>query len=385
MQPITLTLRADQGTPRPIAPAKTEVADLTHWHELVSQIGQELAAPLTSALERVTTLSTTGRIDKAGLRALQDEVDRARQTGIWCQQIARLASGRIKPSLERIHLTHTVQSVLAYRTRQLQGKGITFTQSLAPVEIEADASMLFSLLNTLIDWWLDCAQGQVEVHVDRTPWPERARLICKVLHHPIDRQQQIQLEAPAPPLSTMSWHVLDATAKAMGLIFDRQVNATHARVCLEFPHTIGLNTFHHDVAQGDDTDFTDSVNSKPLAGSHVLVVASRRDLRIQIREALKPMGLVLDFVSTVKEAGEFCVDRLPHAIVFESQLRSNAFERLVSNVRREVPEFVFIELLDGGHQFDISSVSQSGMARIGRDAVLTALPSALVYELTRIM
>jgi hypothetical protein len=154
---------------------------------------------------------------------------------------------------------------------------------------------------------------------------------------------------------------------------------------LEFPHTIGLNTFHHDVAQGDDTDFTDSVNSKPLAGSHVLVVASRRDLRIQIREALKPMGLVLDFVSTVKEAGEFCVDRLPHAIVFESQLRSNAFERLVSNVRREVPEFVFIELLDGGHQFDISSVSQSGMARIGRDAVLTALPSALVYELTRIM
>ena len=66
-------------------------------------------------------------------------------------------------------------------------------------------------------------------------------------------------------------------------------------------------------------------------------------------------------------------------------MRSNAFERLVSNVRREVPEFVFIELLDGGHQFDISSVSQSGMARIGRDAVLTALPSALVYELTRIM
>ncbi len=139
MQPITLTLRSDQGIPTPSVAPKSQDVDQTRWHDLVSQIGQELAAPLTSALERVTTLATTGRIDKAGLRALQDEVDRARQTGIWCQQIARLASGRVKPSLERIHLTHTVQSVLAYRTRQLQGKGITFTQSLAPVEIEADA------------------------------------------------------------------------------------------------------------------------------------------------------------------------------------------------------------------------------------------------------
>ena len=385
MQPIKLTLRADQGTPTPVTTAPTPDADLTRWHELVSQIGQELAAPLTAALERVTTLSTTGRIDKAGLRALLDEVDRARQTGIWCQQIARLASGRVKPSTERVHLTHTVQSVLAYRTRQLQSKGITFTQSLAPVEIQADASMLFGLLNNLVDWWLDCTQGQVEVHVDRTPWPERGRLICKILHRPVDLTDQVQLETPTAPLNTMSWHVLEATAKAMGLIFDRQVNATHARVCLEFPNTVALNTFVDTTDQRNETGFSDSVNSKPLAGSHVLVVASRRDLRIQIREALKPMGLVLDFASTVKDAAEFCVDRLPHAIVFENQLRSNAFERLVANIRREVPEFVFIELLDGGNQFDISSVSQSGMARIGRDAVLSALPSALVYELTRVM
>lgn len=376
--PLQLSLHAEQ------TPAQSH-PELTRWHELVSQIGRELAEPLTSALERVTTLTTTGRIDRAGLRALRDEVDRARQTGIWCQQIARLASGRIRQSHERVHLTHTVQSVLAYRARELQNRGITLTQSLLPVEIQVDASMLFNLLNNLVDWWLDCAQGPVEVHVDRNPWPERARLICKITHRPVDqaeaRQEDEQLTAS---LNTMNWHVLDQTAQALGLSVDRQVTMAHARLSFQFPHTIG-NTLQAAELSHEASRFADSVNSKPLAGSHVLVIASRRDLRVQVREALKSMGLVLDFVTSVREASEFCREGLPHAIVFEGLMRTAAFDKLAEGIRREVPEFVFIELLDEGQAFDISSVSQTGMARVGRDAVATALPSALVYELTRIM
>ncbi|MGE5452587.1 MAG: hypothetical protein ACM3VZ_12200 [Acidobacteriota bacterium] len=383
--PLRLSLQSD-GMPVSSPPA-LPVADkeLTRWHDLVSQIGRELAEPLTAALERVTTLTTTGRIDRAGLRALRDEVDRARQTGIWCQQIARLASGRIRQSHERVHLTHTVQSVLAYRARELQGKGITLTQSLLPIEIQVDASMLFSLLNNLIDWWIDCAQGQVEVHVDRNPWPERARLVCKIVHRPVDQidshHDEDQMQSS---LNTMNWHVLEQTAQTMGLSLDRQVGPTQARLSLQFPHTIG-HTLQEPEPSAADAAFMDSVNSKPLAGSHVLVLASRRDLRVQVRESLKSMGLVLDFVTSVREASEFCREGLPHAIVFEGLARTAAFDKLVDSIRREVPEFVFIELLESGHTFDISSVSQTGMACVGRDAVATALPSALVYELTRIM
>lgn len=383
--PLRLTLHTVQKQVQMKSPAPADSPELTRWHELVSQIGRELAEPLTAALERVTTLTTTGRIDRAGLRALRDEVDRARQTGIWCQQIARLASGRIRQSHERVHLTHTVQSVLAYRARELQNKGITLTQSLLPVEIEADASMLFSLLNNLVDWWRDCAQGQVEVRVDRNPWPERARLSCKFLHHPVDQananRDEEQLHAT---LSTMNWHVLEQTAHAMGLSMDRQISQTHAKLNFQFPRTID-NTLQDPAPTLGDSRFADSVNSKPLAGSHVLVLASRRDLRVQVREALKSMGLVLDFVTSVREASEFCREGLPHAIVFEGMMHTAAFDKLVEGIRREVPEFVFIELQESGQTFDISSVSQTGMARVGRDAVSTALPSALVYELTRIM
>ncbi|MBI2732687.1 MAG: hypothetical protein HYX44_05105 [Aquabacterium sp.] len=357
--------------------------DPARWHELLGQVGRELAEPLTAALERVTTLTTTGRIDRAGLRALREEVDRARQAGILCQQIARLASGRIRQSHERVHLTNTVQSVLAYRAREMHAKGLQLSQSLLPLEINLDASMLFGLLNALVDWWLDCAHGTVEVRMDTRNWPERAQLQCVFAHQPPD-QPAPAADAINARIDTMHWHLLEQTARSLGLVFDRQVDASHVRLRLEFPDTVHTMALAPE-AQLDDHGFADSVNSKPLAGSHVLVIAGRRDLRLQIREALKSMGLVLDFVSSVREAIAFCQEGLPHAIVFEGALRSGQFDQLASGIRQEVPEFVFIELANEGRAFDISSISATGMARVGCDGIANALPSALVYELSRVM
>ncbi|HEX5355208.1 MAG TPA: hypothetical protein VFW93_03250 [Aquabacterium sp.] len=358
-------------------------AELARWQELLGQVGRELAEPLTAALERVTTLTTTGRIDRAGLRALRDEVDRARQAGIWCQQISRLASGRIRQSQERVHLTNTIQSVLAYRAREMHAKGLQLKQALLPIEIQADASMLFGLLNALVDWLLDCAHGTVDMRVDTRNWPVRAQLTCTFQHHALDELPP-NAEARQARINTMHWHLLAQTARTLGLVMDRQIDPSRVQLHLEFPGTIAPNRLE-DETQADNHGFADSVNSKPLAGSHVLVIASRRDLRLQIREALKSMGLVLDFVGSVREAAEFCREGLPHAIVFESELRTGSFDQLVSGIRQEVPEFVFIELTKDGKTFDISSISATGMARVGCEGIANALPSALVYELSRVL
>lgn len=365
------------------SPAGESAGELVRWHELLGQVGRELAEPLTAALERVTTLTTTGRIDRHGLRALRDEIDRARQAGIWCQQMSRLASGRIRQSHERVHLTNTVQSVLAYRAREMQARGLQLTQSLLPIEVHIDASMLFSLLNALVDWWLDAAQGTVELRIDTQNWPESALLACRFAHRAPDAHDE-PAELTLGRLNTMHWHLLEQTARSLGLVYERHLDGRFVRITLAFAGTI--SSLMTDTAQGlDQHGFADSVNSKPLAGSHVLVVASRRDLRLQVREAIKSMGLVLDFVSSVREAVEFCREGLPHAIVFESSLRSPQLEKLVDNIRQEVPEFVFIELLDGGRDFDISIISATGMARVGSEVMANALPSALVYELSRVM
>lgn len=244
--------------------------------------------------------------------------------------------------------------------------------------------MLFALLNALIDWWMPNTHGSVELQITQRDWPEHARLLCKVRHHPSDLPALSDLTAASERLDTLHWHLFAQTAHVLDLPVERRINGTHALVVIDFPTTI-TPTLEDISREPASADFVDSVNSKPLAGSHVLVVSHRRDLRVQVRECLKSMGLVLDFVTSVQEAAAFCREGLPHAMVFESALRGARFDQLMAEIRREVPEFVFIEVLDDGRNFEIASVSETGMARVGRDAVATALPSALVYELTRVM
>lgn len=373
----------------PDAHELAQAQELVRWQDLMGQVGRELAEPLTAALERVITLTTTGRIDRQGLRALREEIERARNAGMQCQQMSRLASGRIRQTHERIHLTHTVQSVLAQRARELQVRGVELRQSLQPIEVQTDASMLFALLNHLVDWWLECAHGHVELRIDTLNWPVHARLQASFPAHAPDVPVSGE-DVMLTRTSTLRWHLLEQTARSMGLPLTRQVNGHMLSLVLEFPQTV--NSLMPDVsgAAADEdsvmsSSFEDSINSRPLAGSHVLVVAGRKDLRQQVREALKGMGLVLDVCASVKEAVAFCKTGLPHAIVFESNLRSPLLDRLIAHIRAELPEFVFIELLPEGRTFDISTLQASGIARVGGEGIAHALPSALVYELSRVM
>jgi CheY-like chemotaxis protein len=359
-------------------------ADLMRFQELVAQVGRELAEPLTAALERVNALVSTGRIDRGGLKALLSEVDRARQAGIWCQQISRLSTGRAHQTHERVHLSNTAQSVLAHRAREFQNLGIVVTQAMTPVEVQADAPLLFGLLNAALDWAVGHARGQLAVSVAMQAWPSHGQLLLKFPFLGADQAQAAGDSAVPQAFNSLHWHLLDQYARSMGVSIRRTVAAHMAELVLEFPHTVSPLLM---VDAGDERDqgFATSVNSRPLAGSHVLVVASRRDLRLLVREAIKSMGLVVDFVSSVSEAVQFCRDGLPHAIVFESNLRGQRFDLLVEGIRTEVPEFVWVEVLEEGQAFDISSVSATGMARVGREAVMQSLPSALIYELSRTM
>ena len=79
MPSLTLNLRQAHTMSQGGVPVKHEdPAELQRWHELVAQVGRELAGPLTTAMERLNTWSTTGQVDRAGLRALKEEVDQSR-------------------------------------------------------------------------------------------------------------------------------------------------------------------------------------------------------------------------------------------------------------------------------------------------------------------
>jgi CheY-like chemotaxis protein len=360
-------------------------AELMRFQELLSQVGRELAEPLTTALERIDALVGTGKIDRAGLKALLSEVTQARQAGIQCQQITRLATGRVHPSHERVHLTHTLQSVLSHRTRELQARGLAVHQTLEAVEVRVDASMLFALLNSLIDWAAGCACGAIEWSLAMQPWPAHGILRLRVVTGAIDQWQE-GVEAPQPDgLQALSWHLADQYARSMGLQVTRSVMPWHVDVQIEFPGTVAHTLLDDGLPlSADAPGFSSTLNSRPLAGSHVLVVAHRRDLRLLVRESLRAMGLVVDFVSTVTEAVTFCRDGLPHALVFESSLKGMRLDQLLESIRLEAPDFVAIEVLEEGQLFELSDNSATGMARVGREALLDSLPAALVHELTRV-
>lgn len=354
--------------------------DVGRWHELVSKMGAEIAAPLTSALERIHALTETGQIDRLALRTLREEVEQARQVGMTGQQLSRFASGRVRLAPERLQLADIVNGVLAHRTRETRSRGIVLKPSLQPAVVVADASLLFSLLNTTIDWALAHARSVIEFAVETKTWPVRARLVCRFTHRPPDEPGHESDVHLAAQLDSLAWRLIEQTAWSLGLVVERQDRQGATRVAFEFVRTV-------DEALGDAfrmaEDEAPSTNSKALAGSHVLVISARRPLRAEVREAVRSMNLVIDFVASIKEAAAFCRDGLPHAVLVESIQVGERFAAFRGEILAEVPSLAFVEIVEEGGVVEMSGLDGASGARVGRSVLAESLQTVLLHELSK--
>ena len=330
---MTMTLASSRPTmTEQVSDKPRPEPDEGHWREIIGQIGTEVGLPLSAALERVTVLATTGKIDRAGLRMLREEIERARRAGMIGQQLARFASGRIRQSPEQISVTQMLREVLLQRGREAAARQIEISQALKPAEVMADATLLYALLQAVVDWSLDLAQRALEFKIDVKAWPPYARLSVRFAHASSDASDRLTpVGTPLPSLDSMSWRLVQQISWTLGLVMDRAVSDGETALTIEFPRTV------HDEIEGVsvveiDQGFGVSDNSKPLAGSHVLVVAGSRDMRSLIRESIRHMGLLVDFVNSIEEAEEFCRDALPHAIIFESVLVNDRFQKLRQSI-----------------------------------------------------
>lgn len=355
----------------------------TPWRDLLAAVGGDIAGPLTEALELIHTLTTSGRIDRDGLRALRASVEEARQVGMTAQQLTRYASRRIRLSHERLQLTQLLQEVLRHREREAGARGLSLSAAhlgtMKSAEVLADGSLLFALLNTLVDWALRHARSNLAFSVDMTTWPAHARLGCSFTFRDGDGP-----EAALPPeaLDSLTWRLLEQIARTLDLIVSRQFDDDRVMLAFEFPRTANESMEGVSSVELGDAPAT-APNSMPLVGSHVLIVASRRAVRMQIRDALHHMGLVLDLVSSVEEAIEFCREALPHAIVFEGILESERLAQMRTEIWAEVPSLAFIEIVEEGSAFEMSDAVTGHVARVGRDAIDTALSAVLLFELSK--
>jgi len=254
---------------------------------------------------------------------------------------------------------------------------------LRPAEVIVDGSLLSTLIDALIDWSLTHSQSNIELRIDMKTWPMHARLGCRFAYRPSDQvRPRASGAAVASELDSLAWRLLDQVASTIGLEMSPKDDSTEIRLVIEFPRTVNHALDGVGVVELGQ-DFVPSVSSKPLAGSQILVVAARRAVRSQVREATRHMGLMVGFVSTIDDAAEFRRDGLPHAIVFEAALRGQCFDTLRGEITAQAPDLAFIELAEDGDAFEMSGFSGTDCARVGREAIGQALPSALMIELSK--
>lgn len=347
--------------------------------DAVAQVGSEVALALSNALERVNALAATGRIDRHGLAALRDEIEHARRVAMMAQQTSRLAHGNVALTSEPLDLTAMLREALLQRNPDIVARGHIVRPRLAPCGVIGDATLTFLLLQTLLDWAFEHTRGPVDLDLHAGGWPARARLECRFAW----RSDAEAAAAPnvMPMLETTSRRLLRQAASAMALPCDQRDEGGRLMLTLEFPRT---------VAEAPEAMPTLSLrlggvpaqDTRPLAGCHVLVVAARREVRHQVREALRAQSLMVDYVTSVEEARAFCRGALPQALVHESTL-GDAFERLCGELHARSPRLAFVQVTDDGRDFEVRTVRGRELLCVSRAAVPASLPSALAFEIAR--
>jgi hypothetical protein len=254
-------------------------------------------------------------------------------------------------------------------------------QDLKPAEIVIDASLGSALLQAVLDWSFEHARSHIEFRVDVKSWPVHARLGCRFAYIPADELPAHAAQA-AQRLETVPWQLLCRLAQTLGLVVTREDKDGNTQLALEFPHTVNEGVATLAALEFDEPGIT-GPNSQPMVGRHVLVITSRRETRNGVRDTLRSMGLMVDYVGSIDEARQFCEGGLPHAIIYESALAGENFRKLRSEWTREVPALAFIEIAEQGRELQVSDIGGQRTSRIGRDVIASALPSALMFELSK--
>lgn len=379
----------------------------TQWADIVVQLGNEVADPLAVALSYIQNLTDTGKIDRRGLLQLRRAIESARSAGMLGQQLGQLAAKRAAPSSGRQNLTQMLRQLLNQRSRDTQARGIQIRQVLEPVEVWADGVLLFSLLTSLIDWALNSTDSSIELRLHLTRWPLKARLACRFVHadvHSIARDPSDRSAAP----DSLSWRLVEQSAMTLGVLPLRERAEDITELILEFPNVVADEGLRPPGAPGMDAEsdpaytvpwtmpappppptpppalhVAPSQRAQALAGYHVLLLTADRALRDEALHAMLYLGVVVDVVTSVGEAEEFCQDGLPHAFMFDANGRNPALGDLIAELLRQAPAMAVVELLTGDAPTRLSTATPDGLARIGRANLGDSLPGLLMFELSR--
>jgi hypothetical protein len=352
---------------------------------LIGQMAAETVLPLTAALARIDAVLATGRLDRAGLKALRADVEQALLVAETGRQMQRAGSAVSVSNPELIELGPALREAVLRRTRKTEALGIVIRQIIKPAQVAVDPALLLELLESLLDWSIAHARSGIELRVEVMSWPAHAVLDCRFMHRPPDQADELPPTDTrgyvARSLDTMVWLLVRARASALGLIARREDTPVHTSMSLEFPRTV--NEMVIDTLSAPLQLKVDIGTAAPVL-SHVLVLAARREMRNQVRESIRRMELAVHYAADLDAARDDGARTPPQIVVYEAAFSGDfMFARWRDELRARAPDTAFIELSNEGVAMEIVIVDGHQITRIGRDAVTRSLPSALSFELER--
>jgi hypothetical protein len=124
---------------------------------------------------------------------------------------------------------------------------------------------------------------------------------------------------------------------------------------------------------------------KSLSGTYVLTISPSLQIRADVRDALREIGISSDSVVDFQQAHDVIKSRMPNLIVVDSEIKDDDFDEFRRVLLREVFEFPFVEISPDDSSFDMSGFGEFSMAKVGRGNIREALGTAVMFELAKMM
>jgi hypothetical protein len=345
-----------------------------HWPVLVAGLADRITEGVSALQSQIDQLLARERISRQEYLALSAVTGRIKYAGVSAQQIHRFYSGRIRQSHEKIDMAELVEGVLQERKKEFAYLGISLRRKVKPVNVLIDPTVAHTFVNAVLDWVLP--QGsRVDVRMDLNDWPPHARLHVRVSND------------GAPPSSQaveddLSWTLIRQIAvTAGGIEVERQERGEGIAIQALFTRTVQAVDGLSAVEISDDQ----SSMFKSMSGNYVLTISPALQIRAEVRDALREIGITSDSVVDLAQAREAVKSRMPNLIVIDSELKGQDFDAFRRELLREVFDLPFVEISPDDSSFDMSGFGEYSMAKVGKGNVRDALGTAVMFELAKMM
>jgi len=308
--------------------------------------------------------------------AMSVPMNRIKRLTVVMQQLQRFHGGRIRQSHEKVDLARVAEDCLQDRRKEFALLGIEMRRKLKPVDVLIDPTVGHAFINALVDWALPLGR-RIDVRVDVNHWPPHARLQVRI------HNDGAPPSSTPPVLDNLDWALARQIASTVGGIdLQREETAEGITAVALFQRTAqsvdGISAI--DLTSDDNTSAF-----KSLQGIYALVVSPALQVRADVRDALREIGVAADSVVDLQQAADAVRHRMPSIVIVDAELFGPEFDRFRSQLLREAMDMPFVEISSDDSAFAMSGFTEASMASVGRGSIRASLGTAVMFELAKSM